>query len=99
MNLCINNDHFVNIVSRTLAVAIITSLNGTRIKHPTWVISDKIDCLYLFAATQAGSNTINPRQSWNNILDYWEKKTQTENQQLFDWMIDVALFDGVERLS
>ena len=29
-------------------------------KYPTWVISDQIDCLYLFAATQVGSNTINP---------------------------------------
>ena len=31
------------------------------------------------------------------ILDYWEKKT--ENEQLFDGMIDVKLFDGVEGLK
>ena len=33
------------------------------------------------------------------ILDYWEKKTRTENQQLFDKIIDVTLFDGVEGLD
>ena len=32
------------------------------------------------------------------VLGYWEK-TQTENQQLFDGIIDVTLFDGVERLD
>ena len=32
------------------------------------------------------------------ILDYWEK-TWTENQQLFDGIIDIALFDGVEGLD
>ena len=32
------------------------------------------------------------------ILDYWEK-TWTENQQLFDRIIDVTLFDGVENLD
>ena len=32
------------------------------------------------------------------ILDYWEK-TRTENQQLFDGIIDVALIDWVERLN
>ena len=32
------------------------------------------------------------------ILDYWEK-TWTENQQLFDGIIDVTLFDGVEGLA
>ena len=32
------------------------------------------------------------------ILDYWEK-TRTENQQLFDGMIDITLFDGVEGLD
>ena len=32
------------------------------------------------------------------ILDYWER-TQTENQQLFDGIIDVTLFDGVEGLN
>ena len=32
------------------------------------------------------------------ILDYWEK-IWTENQQLFDWIIDVTLFDGVEGLN
>ena len=30
------------------------------------------------------------------ILDYWEK-TRTENQQLSDRIIDVALFDWVSR--
>ena len=35
--------------------------------------------------------------SWN-ILDYWEK-TWTENQQLFDVIIDIKLFDGVEGLD
>ena len=33
------------------------------------------------------------------ILVYWEKKTRTENQQLFDGIIDVILFFGVERLD
>ena len=28
-----------------------------------------------------------------------EKKTPTENQQLFDGIIDVILFDGVEELD
>ena len=28
-----------------------------------------------------------------------EKKTQTENQQLFDGIIDITLFDGVEGLN
>ena len=32
------------------------------------------------------------------LLDYW-KKTWTENQQLFDGIIDVTLFDGVEGLN
>ena len=32
------------------------------------------------------------------ILDYWEK-TRTENQQLFDGIIDVTLFDWVEGLD
>ena len=32
------------------------------------------------------------------ILDYWEKQ-KTENQQLFDGIIDVILFDGVEGLN
>ena len=32
------------------------------------------------------------------ILDYWEK-TQTENQQLLDGIIEVTLFDGVEGLD
>ena len=32
------------------------------------------------------------------ILDYWEK-TWTENQQLFDGIIDITLFDGVEGLG
>ena len=63
LELDIKGDQSVNIVSLTLAFAVITSLNGTRIKHPTWVISDKIDCLYLFVATQAGSNTVGPHQS------------------------------------
>ena len=31
-------------------------------------------------------------------LDYWEK-TGTENQQLFDGIIDVTLYDGVEWLN
>ena len=31
-------------------------------------------------------------------LDYWEK-TRTENQQLFDRIIDVTLFDRVEGLD
>ena len=35
LELDIKGDQSVNIVSRTLAVAVITSLNGTRIKHPT----------------------------------------------------------------
>ena len=30
------------------------------------------------------------------LLDYWEKKSRTENQQLFDRIIDITLFDGVE---
>ena len=34
----------------------------------------------------------------NFILDCWEK-TKTINQQLFDRIIDVALFDRVERLD
>ena len=33
------------------------------------------------------------------LLDYWEKKTWTENQQLFDRIIDVTLFDGLEGLD
>ena len=33
------------------------------------------------------------------ILDYWKKKTQTENQQLFDGIMDITLFDGVEGLN
>ena len=33
------------------------------------------------------------------ILDYWGKKTRTENQQLFDGIIDVTLFDGEEGLD
>ena len=33
------------------------------------------------------------------ILDYWEKKTRTENQQLFEGIIDVTLFDGVVGLD
>ena len=33
------------------------------------------------------------------ILDYWEKKTQTENQQLFEGIIDMTLFDIVEGLD
>ena len=33
------------------------------------------------------------------ILDYREKKTWTENQQLFDGIIDVTLFDGVVGLD
>ena len=33
------------------------------------------------------------------ILDYWEQKTQIENQQLFDGIIDVTLFDRVEGLD
>ena len=32
------------------------------------------------------------------ILNYWEK-TWTENQQLFDGIIDVTLFDRVEGLG
>ena len=32
------------------------------------------------------------------ILDYWEK-TPSENQQLFDGIIDITLFDGVEGLD
>ena len=33
------------------------------------------------------------------ILNYWEKETRTENQQLFDGIIDVTLFDGVVGLD
>ena len=36
--------------------------------------------------------------SWNIYLDYWEK-TWTENQELFDELIDVTLFKGVEGLD
>ena len=32
------------------------------------------------------------------LLDYWEK-TRTEDQKLFDGIIDVTLFDGVEGLD
>ena len=32
------------------------------------------------------------------ILDYWEK-TQIENKQFFDVIIDITLFDGVEGLD
>jgi hypothetical protein len=32
------------------------------------------------------------------ILGYWEK-TRTENQQLFEGIIDVTLFDRVEGLD
>ena len=34
-----------------------------------------------------------------SILDYWETNKQNENQQLFDRIIDVTLFDGVEGLD
>ena len=33
------------------------------------------------------------------LFDITEKKTGTENQQLFDGIIDVTLFDGVEGLN
>ena len=33
------------------------------------------------------------------LFDITEKKTGTENQQLFDGIIDVTLFDGVEGLD
>ena len=33
------------------------------------------------------------------ILDYWEKETRTENQQLFDGIMDITIFDGVEGLD
>ena len=33
------------------------------------------------------------------ILDYREKKTWTENQQLFDGIIDIILFDEVVGLD
>ena len=32
------------------------------------------------------------------ILDYWEK-TRTKNQQLFDGIIDITLFDVAEGLN
>ena len=32
-----------------------------------------------------------------NLFQITEKKTQTENRQIFDGMIDVTLFDGVSR--
>ena len=34
-----------------------------------------------------------------SLDDCTEKKTQTENPQLFDGIIDVTLFDGVEGLD
>ena len=37
--------------------------------------------------------------SWNIILDYWEKKTQTENQHFFEGIIEVTIFDGIEGLD
>ena len=33
------------------------------------------------------------------ILEYWEKKTKTENQQLFEGIIDGTLSDRVEVLN
>ena len=37
--------------------------------------------------------------SWNIYFRLLRKKTWTENQQLFDGMIDIKLFDGVEVLD
>ena len=37
--------------------------------------------------------------SWNIHSTLLRKKTKTENQQLFDGIIDVTLFDGVEGLD
>ena len=37
--------------------------------------------------------------SWNIYFRFVRKNKQTENQQLFDWIIDVTLFDGVEGLD
>ena len=34
-----------------------------------------------------------------HLFQITEKKTLTENQQLFDGIIDVTLFDGVEGLN
>ena len=37
--------------------------------------------------------------SFQDIFQVTEKKQQTENQQLFDGIIDVTLFDGVKGLD
>ena len=34
-----------------------------------------------------------------HLFQITEKKTLTENQQLFDRIIDITLFDGVEGLN
>jgi hypothetical protein len=37
--------------------------------------------------------------SWKHLFQITEKKTRTENQQIFDRMIGFTLFDGVEGLN